>query len=86
MDETLGPFPCKSKRYLSSSDRFWGTPNLLLNGYQGIFLWSNMAEHEANHSSLSSAEAKNVRSSTSASTDDFMENIGKYFFLFYLSH
>jgi hypothetical protein len=58
-----GSSPGRGWEFLSSPprpDRFWGPPSLLSNGYQGgLFPWGvKRSEHEADHSSPSSAEVK----------------------------
>jgi hypothetical protein len=48
-------------------DQLWGPPNLLTNGYHGLTLEVKQLEHEADHSPLSNAKAKNEWSYTSTS-------------------
>jgi hypothetical protein len=62
-DWTVGvQFSAEAKRFFSihqGPDRFWSPSSLLYNGYWGLFLWGvKRSGREANHLSLSSAEAK----------------------------
>jgi hypothetical protein len=40
-------------------DQLWGTPNLLYNGYWGLFLWVKRLGRETDHWPQSSAKVKN---------------------------
>jgi hypothetical protein len=53
-------------------DWLWGSPNLLLDAYQGLSLGVKWLEHESDHSPPSSAEVKNAWSYTSTPPYVFM--------------
>jgi hypothetical protein len=58
-------YPVSSSR---RPDRFWGPPNLLYNGYQGV----KRPGREADHSPAASVEIKKMWIYTSTSPYDFM--------------
>jgi hypothetical protein len=58
----LGSIPCSAMlfSYLQRSDRFWGPPSLLSNGYRGALSTGvKDQKRETDHSLASSAEVKN---------------------------
>jgi hypothetical protein len=70
-----GSIPGRGWELFSSppgSDRFWGPPSLLSNGYGGGPLSPGVREREANHSPLSSVQVKNPWSYTSIPPNVFM--------------
>jgi hypothetical protein len=63
-----GSSPNREWEFFSSpprTDRLWGQSSLLSNGYQWLFSWVKRPGRGADHSSLSSVEAKNAWSYTS---------------------
>lgn len=68
--------------FLFHPDQLWGTPSLLLNGYQGFFPVVKWLERDVYHSTPSSAEVKNVCNYTSTPPYTFMAWTGTLFFLF----
>jgi hypothetical protein len=61
-------YPVMTRVFFSSpprSERLWGPPSLLFNGYRGLFSGGKAAGPEADHSPPSSAKVKNTWSYTS---------------------